>query len=282
MHRILTVAASLAAMTLAGPALADHHAMDAEATAAMTTALADTKRAEDAPRDRYRHPAETLAFFKVEPGQTVAEYSPGGGWYTRVLVPYLANGGRYLAVGNDTDMGSYRDAEQEERARSWPTMFPATAAEWTGVDAATITAFESDETPDALKGQVDRVLIFRSLHGMMNSNTADSELRAIHAMLKDDGMVGVVQHRAKADQPYAMTNGSRGYMREQDVVNLMALHGFELAESSEINANPADSVDWDGGVWTLPPVLRYGDEDRAKYEAIGESDRMTLLFRKRA
>ncbi len=291
MRHIMTAAASLTAIALTGPAIAqDRNGAAAEtaaraqanSTAVMTRVLADARRDDDKARDQYRHPAETLAFFQVGPNQTVVEYGPGGGWYTRVLAPYLADNGRYLAVNGDTGTRTYNDAAQEERAKSWPMRFPAAAAEWTGLDAATLTAFESDEAPDDLKGQIDRVLIFRSLHGMMNANTADSELRAIHAMLKDDGMVGVVQHRAKADQPYSMTNGSRGYLRESDVVNLFALHGFELADSSDVNANPADTADWDGGVWTLPPVLRYGDVDRARYVGIGETDRMTLLFRKRS
>ena len=110
---------------------------------------------------------------------------------------------------------------------------------------------------------------------------ADDELKAARTMLKDDGMVGVVQHRAPEGASYDDYGArQRGYMRKQDVVAIFAAGGFELAGESEINANPNDPANWEGGVWTLPPVLRYGDQDRAKYEAIGESDRMTLLFRK--
>jgi predicted methyltransferase len=100
-------------------------------------------------------------------------------------------------------------------------------------------------------------------------------------LLKPDGLLGIEQHRAKADAPYSYTNGSKGYMRETDIINFMEIHGFELVAKSEVNANPKDSANWPDGVWTLPPALRLKDVDRAKYEAIGETDRMTLLFKKR-
>ncbi len=149
-----------------------------------------------------------------------------------------------------------------------------------GVEADAVAAYEVDEVPEDMQGRVDRVLIFRSMHGLWNGNAADSTLKAVRGMLKDGGMVGVVQHRAPADASFADVNPARGYMRQDDVVKLFELHGFELAESSEINANSKDPANWEGGVWTLPPVLRYGDQDRARYVAIGESDRMTLLFKK--
>ena len=100
-------------------------------------------------------------------------------------------------------------------------------------------------------------------------------------MLADDGMVGIVQHRAKDDAPYAMSNGTKGYLKQASVVDLLELNGFELVDESEINANPKDLSDHDRGVWTLPPVLALGEKDKAKYQAIGESERMTLLFKKR-
>lgn len=271
------VLAPLAIFTAAAPLSAQQAATN---DSALDAALATPARDDDRVRDEYRHPAETLRFFQVKPNQTVVEYSPGGGWYTRLLAPYLAANGRYIAIDGDSDARTYRDRISEGRAKSWPERFPDIVAEWTGLDAQKITAFESDEVPEDIAGTVDRVLIFRSIHGLLNGNRADTEIRAIRAMLKDDGMVGVVQHRAKADASYDTSNGTRGYVKQQHVINLFALHGFELVDSSEINANPIDPADWEGGVWTLPPILRYGDENKARYEAIGESDRMTLLFRK--
>jgi predicted methyltransferase len=252
---------------------------EVEATSAIEIVLAEDFRAEDRPRDRYRHPEATLNFFRVEPTMTVAEFGPGGGWYSRVLAPLIAPQGRYLAVNTDTSM---RDATAEQRARmaSWPQRFAANVEEWTGVPAASVTAFESDEAPEALAGTVDRILIFRSLHGMRNGNIADSELRRLRDLLADDGLVGVVQHRAPANETWARSNGTRGYLKQADVIDIFRLNGFELVESSEINANPNDPANWERGVWTLPPVLTLGDENRDQHVAIGESDRMTLLFRK--
>jgi predicted methyltransferase len=263
-----------AAIIAATPVLAQ------QANTALQNALASETRDEDRARDAFRHPAETLNFFQVKPEHTVLEYAPGGGWYTRLLVPYIAPNGRYLAMNGDSDARTYRDRASEARSKGWTERFPAVAAEWTGMPVEKITAFESDEVPEDVTGQVDRVVIFRSMHGLLNGNRADTELRAIRSLLKDDGMVGVVQHRAKADAPWEISHGTRGYLKEAQVIALFALHGFELAGKSEINANAKDPANWEGGVWTLPPVLRYEEENRAQYEAIGESDRMTLLFRK--
>jgi predicted methyltransferase len=282
MKRLLMTSAALALLGMAVPGAAKHH----EAGAAMTDAglqsiLSDKRRANDQARDVYRHPAQTLAFFGVKPAHTVVEYGPGGGWYTRILAPYLAANGQYIAINADSSDSSFPDRAREARTKGWPESFPDAAAKWTGVDAKKILAFESDEMPDDMKGKVDRILIFRSLHGMLNGNRADSELRALRDMLADDGMVGVVQHRAKKDASYAMSNGTKGYLRQASVVALFELNGFALVSQSEINANSKDMANYEGGVWTLPPVLGAGDTDKAKYEAIGESDRMTLLFKKR-
>ena len=283
MKNILMASAALALLGMTAPASAKHHAKDGtEMTdAGLQSVLSHERRAEDKARDIYRHPAQTLKFFGVEPQHTVVEYGPGGGWYTRILAPYLASSGQYIAINADSSTSSFPDRAREARTKGWPESFPGAAAKWTGVDAKKILAFESDELPDDMKGKVDRVLIFRSLHGMLNGNRADSELRALRDMLADDGMVGVVQHRAKKDASYAMSNGTKGYLKQASVVALFELNGFELVSQSKINANPKDMANYEGGVWTLPPVLGSGDADKAKYEAIGESDRMTLLFKKR-
>jgi predicted methyltransferase len=283
MKKLLMASAALAMLGAAVPAAANHHEKHGAAMtdATLQAILNHERRADDKARDVYRHPAETLSFFGVKPGQTVVEYGPGGGWYTRVLAPYLAASGQYIAINADSSDSSFSDRAREARTKGWPESFPEAAAKWTGVDTGKILAFESDEMPDDMKGKVDRILIFRSLHGMLNGNRADSELRALRDMLADDGMVGIVQHRAKKDASYAMSNGSKGYLKQASVVALFELNGFELVSESEINANPADKSDYERGVWTLPPVLASGDTDKAKYQAIGESDRMTLLFKKR-
>ena len=276
---IAALAAGTALATTAAPAAADAH-MEAAAPS-LENVLAHERRDNDRARDQYRNPAETLAFFQIEPTMTVAEYAPGGGWYTRVLAPYLMPAGQYVAFNLDSDTGTYRNRAQEARAKAWTEDFKSGLAESMGVEASDVMAFETDEMPEGVAGTVDRVVIFRSMHGLNNSNNADTVLKAAWTMLKPGGMVGVVQHRAPEGASYEEYGlNQRGYMRKQDVVAIFEANGFELAAESEVNANPNDPANWEGGVWTLPPVLRYGDQDRAKYEAIGESDRMTLLFRK--
>ncbi len=239
--------------------------------------LADARRDADRARDEYRHPAETLAFFGLTPDQTVIEYAPGGGWYTRILAPYLAENGRYIAV----DGGDYGLRPRPANYIPFNRSFPAKAADYTGLDADSIAAHGAEQLPDALNGTVDRILIVRMMHNMLRSGTAGLDLMALRKTLKDDGLVGIVQHMAPESAPYSMTDGSTGYLKKSDVIALMELHGFELMDDSFINANPLDDADHEAGVWTLPPVLRLGDKDRARYEAIGESNRMTLTFRKK-
>jgi len=276
---IAALAAGTAMVSISGPAIADDHAEAAAPTIA--DVLAHERRDGDRARDQYRNPAETLAFFGVEPTMTVAEFGPGGGWYTRVLAPYLMPAGTYIAFQPDSDAGTYRNRAQEARAKGWTERFKQGIADAMNVEASSVMAFEIDEMPEAAAGTVDRVVIFRSMHGLNIGNNADVVLKAARKMLKDDGMVGVVQHRAPEDASYDDYGArQRGYMRKADVVAIFEANGFELAAESEINANAKDPANWEGGVWTLPPVLRYGDQDRARYEAIGESDRMTLLFKK--
>ncbi|NNC52271.1 MAG: class I SAM-dependent methyltransferase [Erythrobacter sp.] len=272
MRLFLTVAA---AAMIAAPLSADDHTPDLEEV------LAADLRDDDRARDQYRNPAETLEFFGVEPTMTVAEYGPGGGWYSRVLAPYVSQAGTYIAFDQDSDGRTYRDRAQEARAKGWTERFFEAATSQESVNGDNVKVFEIDEMPEDVAGTVDRVLIFRSMHGLNIGNEADTVLKAARAMLKDDGMVGVVQHRAPEGASYDDYGArQRGYMRTQDVVAIFEANGFELAAESEINANPNDPANWEGGVWTLPPVLRYGDQDRARYMAIGESDRMTLLFKK--
>jgi predicted methyltransferase len=279
---LAALAAGTAMITLAGPAAADAH-MEAVAPT-LEEVLAMDHRDGDRARDQYRHPAETLAFFGVEPTMTVAEYGPGGAWYTRVLVPYIMPAGQYIAFNLDSDGRDYPSRAAEVRAKSWTETFKSRLAEGMGIEASDVMAFETDEVPEEAMGTVDRVLIFRSMHGLNNGNDADEVLKVARMLLKDDGMVGVVQHRAPKGASYDDYGAQqRGYMREQDVINIFEANGFELAGQSEINANPKDPANWEGGVWTLPPSLGFGrqsEEEMARHRAIGESDRMTMLFKK--
>jgi predicted methyltransferase len=250
--------------------------------ASLQAALAHERRAADKARDQYRHPAETLAFFQVKPGMTVVDYMPAGGWFSRILIPYLGKDGTYISLNPEIHpkMTGYWDTY-----RGTAEKFPAEAREWVGDEGAKVLGTNTDSMPDALAGTADRFLIFREIHNMRRFGWLHDSLVAARRLLKDDGLLGVVQHRAKADAPAAYTIGDNGYQREKDVIALFDAYGFELVGRSEINANPKDPANWEGGVWTLPPSYRgVGDNAarRAELEAIGESDRMTLLFRKRA
>ena len=255
----------------AAPAWAEH----SDTAAAMADALAQDNRAQDRARDSFRHPAETLDFFQVEPGMTVVDYMPATGWYTRVIVPYLGEQGRYIGLNPAPS------SAQTEGFRNYVTgltdKFREAAPGW-NLTGAPVAAYTSDEVPDALQGQVDRALIFREMHNLFRSGALHPELTRIRALLKDDGMLGIVQHRAKPWASGDYTDGNKGYLRQSDVIGLVEAHGFELVGTSEVNANPVDSADHPQGVWELPPVMRSKNE---ALRPIGESDRMTLLFRKR-
>jgi predicted methyltransferase len=291
MRKMLFLMAPLAAMAAVPAQIAaqgqthDHASHSASASvpagesAALAAVLADPRRAEDRSRDAWRHPSATLGFFRVKPGMTVVDYTPGSGWWTRILVPYLGDGGRYIGLNPDVS----GNAQMQRFYANTSQTFPPKAAQWTGVPAERIAAYNTDGLPASLNGTVDRVLMFRAMHNLKRSGMLQRELPAIRALLKPDGLLGIEQHRAKADAPDAFVDGSKGYLREKDVIALVEGHGFELVGKSEINANPTDPANHAEGVWTLPPNLRgVSEADKPRYTAIGESDRMTLLFRKRA
>ena len=246
---------------------------------ALDPVLADARRAEDRARDTWRHPAETLAFFRVEPGMSVVDYMPSSGWWTRVLVPYLGTTGRYIGINPDVTGVEPRMAQYFGNTA---TTLPPKITQWTGAPATSFGAYNTNEITPAMAGTVDRVLIFREMHNLFRMNLMYRELWALRGLLKPDGLLGIEQHRARADASADYTNGSKGYLREKDVIALVEAHGFDFVGKSEINANPADPANHAPGVWTLPPALRgVADADKPRFQSIGESDRMTLLFRKR-
>ncbi len=220
-------------------------------------------------RDRYRNPGPTLAFFGVKPTDTVVEIWPGGGWYTEILAPYLAGRGNYYAA-----VPAGRGTERFGQ-------FVATKPDAYGkVKIATFPVLAQGGTP-VPPGSADVVLTFRNVHNWMGSESGQSiapeAFKQIFAMLKPGGTLGVVDHRLPESADVAREKSS-GYLKTSTVRRLAEQAGFRFAGASEVNANPKDTADWPDGVWTLPPTLRKGDVDRAKYLAIGESDRMTLKF----
>ena len=265
-----------------GPAEQPVDVAEPTANAQLQAVLAHPRREADRARDRYRHPAETLSFFRVEPGMTVVDYMPAGGWYSRVLIPYLGQSGTYVGLNPEIDPGTTGYMSMYANAAS---RIPADARGWVGNEGARVIGLNTDdETLSSYANSVDRVLIFREMHNIRRSGWLHDSLVAARTLLKPDGLLGVVQHRAKPDAPSAYVLGDNGYQREADVIALMSAYGFDLVDRSEINANPADPANWEGGVWSLPPSFSGAEEgsaERARRAQIGESDRMTLLFRKR-
>ena len=278
--RFAFLAAALLSVPLAAvplPAAAQQSAIDP----ALVEVLAHSRRDEDRARDAHRRPAETLAFFQVRPGMTVVDYMPAGGWFSRVIIPYLGKEGTYIALDPELhpSMTGYWDTYRNTAER-----FPGEARGWVGDEGARVLGANTDTVPDALAGIADRVLIFREIHNMRRFGWLHDTLVAARKLLKDDGLIGIEQHRARADAPAGYALGDNGYQREKDVIAIFDAYGFDLVAKSEINANPKDPATWEGGVWTLPPGYRgvpEGSARRAELAAIGESDRMTLLFRKR-
>lgn len=238
----------------------------------LAAAIAGPQRSsENRARDAYRHPQRTLELFGIEPDMRVLEIRPGGGWYTEILSPYLRGDGQLLAgiPAADGSRARYRQRfldRQQER----PEVFG-----W--IETVTFDPPGTLELgPDA---SVDMVLTFRNTHNMVGDDGAEAAYQAFFRVLRPGGVLGVVQHRA-AEGADVTETAEQGYVPEAYVIQIAEAAGFTLEERSEINANPDDTRDHPEGVWTLPPVYRLGETDRARYEAIGESDRMTLRFRK--
>jgi predicted methyltransferase len=230
------------------------------------------RKPSDLERDKYRHPAETLDFFGFKPTMTVLEFGPGEGWYTELLAPALAKKGKLFVTNTDPN------GPPDERSTYYGQrfkMFLDTSPEAFGKIETVNIDNKSPSLPQ--DGTVDLVILCRELHGMVQQNKMGDWLAQIQKALKPNGVLGVEQHRAKADAN-AEESAKKGYLPEKWVIEKIEAAGFKLAGKSEINANAKDTKDYADGVWTLPPSYRLGDKDHDKYAAIGESDRMTLKF----
>ena len=265
--RALSVKTGMASLIF-GAVLSSAPLMAQAPPAALQAAVTGAQRpAADKARDQYRHPAETLAFLGVKPDATVVEIFPGGGYWTEILAPYLREHGHYIAaVGGHSDgLKAFTD-----KYTAKPDVY----------GKITVVALDP---PSALTlapaGSADFVLTFRNFHNWMKAGTTDAVFGAFAAALKPGGFLGVEEHRASTTKPQD-PKAESGYVREDFVIALAKKAGFSLVGQSEVNANPKDTKDYAKGVWTLPPTLRLGEQDKAKYVAIGESDRMLLLFRK--
>ncbi|MFT6269864.1 MAG: putative methyltransferase [Alphaproteobacteria bacterium] len=246
--------------------------------------------AEDIARDKYRNPVKTLSLFHVEPGMKVAESLPGDGWYSKILAPYLGADGALYGINYNDDMwamfGFFTDERIEEMS-SRTGNFPDLVKGFTDNGIQT-RGFTFATAPKAANGSIDRVLFIRALHNLNRfeekAGTRTEALKVAYDLLTPNGLVGVVQHRAPEDAPDDWANGSAGYLKQSTVIQAFENAGFELVMTSELNANSKDKPSKDDIVWRLPPGFNGISDDaekRAQMTAIGESDRMTLLFKKK-
>ncbi len=270
MHRLLLgILIALSSASAAGGDLSER----------LAKAAAGEHRSEaNIARNQYRHPVETLEFFGLDTGMSVLEIWPGGGWYTEVLAPAMRDHGKLTVANWDPGVEGQPDyryrlpQEMAARFQALPEVFDQVGEVYfSPPDSASLGE------PDSY----DMVVTFRNSHGWVNGGIAQDVFNEFARVLKPGGVLGIVQHRAAEGADAAVT-APDGYVPEAHVKALAASAGLVFEASSEINANPADTREHPKGVWTLPPGLRLGEEDREKYLAIGESDRMTLRFRKPA
>ncbi|MGA3683140.1 class I SAM-dependent methyltransferase [Pseudomonas graminis] len=263
---------SLAALSVTGLAVAASAAPESTVTHEEFASVlsGDWRVPQNAARDQYRHPEQTLKFFGLRPDQTVIEITPGNGWYSELLAPLLKDKGHYVAAVVDPATSDYA----KKSADGLKHKYAADPAHYGKVEVVTY----SPQAPVfGTPGSADTVLTFRNVHNWVDADNEAATFKAFYEVLKPGGTLGVVDHRAKLGTT-AKDNEKNGYLPTDYVVELAQQAGFKLAAESEINANSKDTKDYPDGVWTLPPALVKGEQDKAKYLAIGESDRMTLRF----
>lgn len=245
--------------------------------AALDTAVnSDFRQTKNTARDTYRHPEETIEFFDVEPTDTVIELWPGGGWYTEILAPYLADKGHYIGGNFDANP---KDEKQRNgyRAKTGQKfeLWLKENQEKLG-NASTVTFDPPSFYTLGDDNSADVVLTFRNLHNWAMKGYLEPAFDSAYKVLKSGGTFGIVEHRANPGM-----DAKTGYMDQTEMIKLAEKSGFIFVGSTEINANSKDTKDYPKGVWTLPPSLALGDQDKDKYLTIGESDRMTLKFTKK-
>jgi len=230
----------------------------------------DQRSAANKARDKYRHPVETLAFFGIRPNMTVVELWPFGGWYTEIIAPYVKDKGVYYAAAMDPTSTGQEDVEYNAELKKLLEAHPDLYGK---VKWSVLAKGKYNLAPD---GSADLVVTFRNIHNWVWSGDEKEVFAAAFRALKPGGILGVEEHRA--NDPKAPPGRGQAYVGEDYAIALIESAGFKLAGRSNINNNPKDTKDYPKGVWTLPPSFAMGDTDRAKYAAIGESDRFTLRF----
>ena len=294
MKTLVTLAALMLLLTacsneteiIANPKVSDSNmestpAVSAKASVSLEDVINHERRSENSARDQWRHPLETLSFFGIESDMTVAEVLPGvSGWYTQILTPLTSQAGRMIGVTYPETLwrqiiSTWNEESKEKFGANIDNM--AQYLSVTDVESVQpITGYAIDNIPVTENNKADAVLFFRALHHLFRFDEPliDTALSEVHDLLAPGGVAGVVQHRAPEDAEPGFASGNNGYLKQSDVVAAFQRAGFILEETSEINANPNDPAD--KLVWRLPPTTR----DNPDTQAIGESDRMTLRFRK--
>jgi predicted methyltransferase len=281
-------AVAIAACSKQEPPAADTAPAKPDAGAALDAVLA-AQTPEVKARYAHRHPKETLEFFGIVPGMTVVDTLPDQVWYTGILLKYLGPSGKVIGADYAADMwakfGDY--APKGDEKVDWPAKFVAQAQGWRSEGDAQLAAFQYGSIPDDMAGTADAVLLIRAVHHFTRMEDKGGywtkALADINKVLKPGGVVGVVQHRAPPTSPDAWATGDNGYVKQSAVIAAFEAAGLKLEGVSEINANPKDQPTDKDFVWRLPPTLATSQgnaELKAQMEAIGESDRMTLKFRK--
>ena len=266
---VLTLCAALAPVALAQQASPP----SVVAPALKASIDGSWRKPDNVERDKYRHPGQTLTFFGVQPHDTVIEITPGNGWYSEILAPYLQAEGQYIAaVVDPAAVAESSRAYQQKAADSLQALFDTDPAHY---GKARLVRYSPAAPVFGPAGSADVVLTFRNVHNWRMADNAEAMFKGFYAVLKPGGTLGVVEHRAKGD---VADDDKSGYVGQAQVIALATAAGFRLEGQSEINANPRDTKDYPGGVWTLPPTNKHPPADDAKYRAIGESDRMTLRF----
>jgi len=253
------------------------NAMDTELSTKIKTAMQGDHRSDkNKARNDYRHPLGTLEFFGLKSNMTVLEIAPGGGWYTEILAPAMRDTGVYIAGSYDVKV----EGQPKYRYRQHKNLLKQIADQPELYGQIQVANYSPPESRDLWQeNSVDMVLTFRSSHGWTREGLIDDVYADFFRVIKPGGVLGVVQHRAPEGGD-AVEWAKKGYVPETRIIKAAENAGFVLAGKSEVNANSKDLKDHDEGVWRLPPTLALGEEDREKYLAIGESDRMTLRFTK--
>jgi predicted methyltransferase len=261
------LSAYLGAVAIFAPAPAAERPVDPALRAAVdSSARSPANKA----RDKYRHPLQTLTFFGIRSNMTVVELWPFGGWYTEILAPYLRDHGLLYEAAMDPASTDREDVELNSELK---TMFAAHPNLFDKVRLSVLAPGKMQIAPD---GTADMVLTFRNIHNWVWAGMQKEVFAAAFRALKPGGILGVVEHRS--NDPNAVPAKGQAYVGEQYAIRLIESAGFKLVARSDINRNPKDTKDYPKGVWTLPPTYAEGNKDRAKYAAIGESDRFTLKF----